>query len=59
VTEVSALHTQIDLDIAQILARVQLGKRQEQELVDAGGIFDFLQLTLSQKIIELKAFKGG
>ena len=58
-TEVSALHTQIDLDIAQILARVQLGKRQEQELVDAGGIFDFLQLTLSQKIIELKAFKGG
>ena len=42
VIEVLALHTQIDLDIAQRLARGQLSKRQSQELIETREVFDFV-----------------
>jgi hypothetical protein len=41
VIEVLALHTQIDLDIAQRLARGQLSNRQRQELFETREFFDF------------------
>ena len=37
-----ALHAQIDLDIAQRLARGQLSKRQSQELIETREVFDFV-----------------
>ena len=37
-----ALHTQIDLDIAQRLAGCQLSKRQSQELIEAREVFDLV-----------------
>jgi hypothetical protein len=45
VIEVLALHTQIDLDIAQRLARGQLSKRQSQELIETREVFDFVLLA--------------
>jgi hypothetical protein len=42
VVEMLALHTQIDLDIAQRLESGQLGKRQCQEMIEAGEIFDLM-----------------
>ena len=42
VIEMLALHTQIDLDIAQRLARGQLSKRQSQELIETREVFDFV-----------------
>jgi len=42
VIEMLALHTQIDLDIAQRFAGGQLSKRQRQELIETREIFDFV-----------------
>jgi hypothetical protein len=42
VTEMLALHTQIDFDIAQRLAGGQLSKRQGQELIETSKVFDFV-----------------
>ena len=42
VIEVLAMHTQIDLDIAQRIARGQLTKRQSQKLIDTREVFDFV-----------------
>ncbi len=42
VIEVLTLHTQIDLDIAQRLARGQLSKRQSQELIETREVFEFV-----------------
>ena len=42
VIEMLALHTQIDLDVAQRFAGGQLSKRQGQELIETREVFDFV-----------------
>jgi len=42
VIEMLALHTQIDLDVAQRFAGGQLSKRQGQELIETSKVFDFV-----------------